>query len=373
MSFLKMQVIPYYPELGKELGSITSAILMRQLEYWFDKTGNKGFYKFLEPCDNPCYKNGDSWVEELGMTKSEFRTAFSKIGIVYKSKNEFDESEDKFQNKFYCSYYNRLERKTYYFRNNNLVRKFLINISSKEDGFDLIKNIEFPRNQESEFLEINNVNLQKSTFLTSRNQESEFPYTEDYTEDYTEKTCTYDMSFEKEEKEDFGINPKGYPRKDKLEKFLNENLQGIDYVPNIELAIKSFENNLIKKGALNPEKEVKDFLVNNYNNGIQQNLSLNVIANSIITGKRIEQVKVNTIEIENNDNVKTEIIAPVTRIEKIKFMKNILSENELSKYREKVSKELLENYNISEKSVIESELDNYLILLYNKKYKNEVA
>lgn len=187
------------------------------------------------------------------------------------------------------------------------------------------------------------------------------------------KTCTYDMSFEKIEKEDFGINPKGYPRKDKWEKFLNENLQGIDYVPNIELAIKSFENNLIKKGALNPEKEVKDFLVNNYNNGIQQNLSLNVIANSIITGKRIEQVKVNTIEIENNDNVKTEIIAPVTRIEKIKFMKNILSENELSKYREKVSKELLENYNISEKSVIESELDNYLILLYNKKYKNEVA
>lgn len=187
------------------------------------------------------------------------------------------------------------------------------------------------------------------------------------------KTCTCDMNFEKEEKEDFGINPKGFPRKDKWEKFLNENLQGIDYVPNIELAIKSFENNLIKKGALNPEKEVKDFLVNNYKNGIQQNLSLNVIANSIITGKRIEQVKVNTIEIENNDNVKTEIIAPVTRIEKIKFMKNILSENELSKYREKVSKELLENYNISEKSVIESELDNYLILLYNKKYKNEVA
>ena len=187
------------------------------------------------------------------------------------------------------------------------------------------------------------------------------------------KTCMYDMSFEKIEKEDFGINPKGFPRKDKWEKFLNENLSGIDYVPNIELAIKLFENNLIKKGALNPEKEVKKFLVDNYNNGIQQNLSFNVIANSIITGKRIEQVKVNTIEIENNDNVKTEIIAPVTRIEKIKFMKNILSENELSQYREKVSKELLENYNISEKSVIESELDNYLILLYNKKYKNEVA
>jgi hypothetical protein len=180
MSFLKLNTIPYYPELGKKLGGITPAILMRQLEYWFDKNKYKNFYKFLEPCDNGSYKEGDSWIEEIGISKAEFRNAFSKIGVVYKSKKEFKEAEDKFQGKPYCSYIDRMERRTYYVRNHEKVKEIL-NAVTNEDA-------EFPRNQESEFLEIKKVDFGKSRNLTSRNQESEFPITVDYTVDYQKNT-----------------------------------------------------------------------------------------------------------------------------------------------------------------------------------------
>lgn len=180
MSFLKLNTIPYYPELGKKLGGITPAILMRQLEYWFDKNKYKNFYKFLEPCDNGSYKEGDSWIEEIGISKAEFRNAFSKIGVVYKSKKEFKEAEDKFQGKPYCSYIDRMERRTYYVRNHEKVKEIL-NAVINEDT-------EFPRNQESEFLEIKKVDFGKSRNLTSRNQESGFPITVDYTVDYQKNT-----------------------------------------------------------------------------------------------------------------------------------------------------------------------------------------
>lgn len=73
---------------------------MQQLDYWFE-VHPEGFYKFLESSDHPAHKNGDSWTEELGMSGHEFRTAFDKIGIHYKSKSDFDQSVDKFQGLFY--------------------------------------------------------------------------------------------------------------------------------------------------------------------------------------------------------------------------------------------------------------------------------
>ena len=116
------QVIPYVKEL-RRLESVTSAstaILMQQLDYWFDKTG-QGFYKFLAPCHHLAYQKGDSWTEELGFSEKEFRTAFRNIGVKYNNKTSFDEQDDPFQGKYYCSYTNKREGKTYYFRNDKLV------------------------------------------------------------------------------------------------------------------------------------------------------------------------------------------------------------------------------------------------------------
>ena len=84
-----MKKICYYPELVTITESITAALMMSQLEFWFKVREGKSFYKFLEPCEHEFYKVGDSWQEELGMSSSEIRSAFKKIGVPYKSKKAF--------------------------------------------------------------------------------------------------------------------------------------------------------------------------------------------------------------------------------------------------------------------------------------------
>lgn len=82
-----MNAIPYRPELRQTAGSITAAILLQQMLYWREKSGDKPFYKFKQPCQHPAYKAGDSWCEELGFTRSEFDTALKHLvsrGLVSK-------------------------------------------------------------------------------------------------------------------------------------------------------------------------------------------------------------------------------------------------------------------------------------------------
>ena len=122
-----MKTLKYCPELNQTTGSITASLLLCQLEYWFLKKDYKPFYKFLEPCEDEHYHLGDSWTEELGFTKSEFRSAFRRIGKVYKSKSEYKKSTDKFEGKLYLSYYDRIRKLTYYIRNHEEVNKLLEN------------------------------------------------------------------------------------------------------------------------------------------------------------------------------------------------------------------------------------------------------
>lgn len=122
--------LKYCPKLNKLTGSVTSSLLLCQLEYWFEKMKGECFYKFLEPCQHYAYKTGDSWVEELGFSKAEFRHAFSLIGKVYKSKKAYLESKDPFEGKLYLSYYDRIKKITYYIRNTTLTQEFLRNALS---------------------------------------------------------------------------------------------------------------------------------------------------------------------------------------------------------------------------------------------------
>lgn len=117
-------VIPYVKELRNLAGSVTASILMQQLDYWFDRSPD-GFWKFLEPSFHKMYKQGDSWTEELGFSAKEFWTAFKQIGIAYKSKTQFENAVDKFQGRFYASYYDRKQGLTFYFRNHLLVDRQL--------------------------------------------------------------------------------------------------------------------------------------------------------------------------------------------------------------------------------------------------------
>lgn len=117
-------VIPYVKELHPLTGSVHGCLIMQQLDYWFTPHPD-GFYKFLEPTAHASYKSGDSWVEELGMTHNEFRGAFDKIGVRYKSRTEFEAAKksgkDIFDGKYYLSFVDRKKNLTYYLRNHQLL------------------------------------------------------------------------------------------------------------------------------------------------------------------------------------------------------------------------------------------------------------
>lgn len=142
--------IPYVKELRPHAKSIAACIVMQQLDYWFLRYP-EGFFKFLAPCNHRAYKAGDSWMEELAVSKEEFRTAFDNIGVRYSSKTEFEEAPDKFQGKFYCSYHNKRDGETYYFRNHELVDALL-------DTLDVIP---FAGNWQPQSTEVGNPNLQR--------------------------------------------------------------------------------------------------------------------------------------------------------------------------------------------------------------------
>lgn len=115
--------IPYIKELVDLAISPTGVILMMQLEYWFDKYPD-GFYKFLAPCENEKYQEGDSWIEELAFSREEYWTAFKWIGVQYKSKTEYLEAVkkgDPFKGRCYLSYHERLTGLTQYLRNHEVV------------------------------------------------------------------------------------------------------------------------------------------------------------------------------------------------------------------------------------------------------------
>lgn len=99
-------------------------LLSKQLEYWFRRY-KQGFYKFMEPCHHAHYRGGDSWTEELSMSRKVFNRAFDLIGVRYKSRSAFQRARDKFKGKLYASYYDRGENKTYYIRNHAFMSDLL--------------------------------------------------------------------------------------------------------------------------------------------------------------------------------------------------------------------------------------------------------
>jgi len=203
--------IPYVKELNELTGGIIASVLMQQLDYWFDKKPD-GFYKFLEPSTHSAYHKGDSWCEELGISKAEFRTAFDAIGARHTSRAAFIGAKDPFAGKFYASYIDKRTNLTMYYRNHALVDYALNELirwasMGKPEGYIsqmlarfFQQTIDFKADSESESqrsrnsisqiqkgdltdsetesLEIRNMHLTKSSFATSEMQKPDFPYTD---------------------------------------------------------------------------------------------------------------------------------------------------------------------------------------------------
>lgn len=116
--------IKFYPKVKTSLGCEKATLILGRMEYWFNKYTN-GFYKFIEPCPHPLYKEGDSWLEELGFSRKIFARAFDLIGVRYKSKSAYLKAIDKFQGKLYASYHDRKSNKTFFIRNHDFASQFI--------------------------------------------------------------------------------------------------------------------------------------------------------------------------------------------------------------------------------------------------------
>lgn len=116
--------IKYSPILSHNLGYDRSAIILDRLEYWFSKY-TSSFYKFVEPCSHPCYREGDSLQEELCISRKVFNKAFDLIGVRYKSKTAFLEESNPFKGKLYAMYMDRQTHKTHFVRNNEFAKSIL--------------------------------------------------------------------------------------------------------------------------------------------------------------------------------------------------------------------------------------------------------
>jgi hypothetical protein len=136
----KNYYIKYYPALQSFIGCERATLIAGKLEYWFSNPKYEGgFYKFVEPCDHPLYREGDSWSEEVGLSRKIFNRAFDVIGVRYKSKSAFLTAENKFQGKLYASYHDRVTNQTIYVRNHEFASQLFEKVFSKKPSLRLSK------------------------------------------------------------------------------------------------------------------------------------------------------------------------------------------------------------------------------------------
>lgn len=130
-------VVAYRPKLTQITGSVLAAILLQQIVYWWSKSNNGEFYKFIEPCGHELCKKGDTWTEELGFTKYEFRTSIKRLkerGLI-KTRTTAD-------------------RKTFYLLNADIVSKLIMSTYVSGD---------------CQLTQVDNVNLVYYTETTAKN------------------------------------------------------------------------------------------------------------------------------------------------------------------------------------------------------------
>lgn len=123
--------IKFYPGIKTSIGCEKATLILGRLEYWFEKY-KSGFYKFVEPCNHPHYRDGDSWQEEIGFSRKIFAKAFDLVGVRYKSKSAFMKASDRFKGKLYASYHDRKTNQTYFVRNHGFASQFIKGLFNKK-------------------------------------------------------------------------------------------------------------------------------------------------------------------------------------------------------------------------------------------------
>ena len=109
-------IIPYRKELNLITGGALESIFLAQLLYWYEVNDCNEFFKFREPCEHSLYKEGDSWVEELGFS----------IKII-------DRIIKVFKDKGFLRTRTTLNRTTYYKVNIELINELLSEVYTSDE------------------------------------------------------------------------------------------------------------------------------------------------------------------------------------------------------------------------------------------------
>lgn len=160
------RIISYRPKLNTETGSVSATILLGQIMYWAEHCGNP-FWKFMQPCEHHQYKQGDSWMEELGFTRTEMETAFKRIGRRVNKKTKPDKNA-------FVWYWTDMNRLTWYMVNWDRVNR-------------AVENVYGSVMQESCITKCGNPEIRNAGILKYVMQESGFTYKEQRVPDNTQR------------------------------------------------------------------------------------------------------------------------------------------------------------------------------------------
>lgn len=128
------EVIAYRPKLRAIAGSALGAILLQQILHRAKNNHWKPFWKFTAPCGNEDCRPGDSWLEELGFTESEFSLA--RDAIATKISTGMKKSD--LLNEVLVFYWTDSTRKTWYEVNRPLLSALLDELYTEDSAKPLI-------------------------------------------------------------------------------------------------------------------------------------------------------------------------------------------------------------------------------------------
>jgi hypothetical protein len=109
--------VAYHPRWNGLTGSPLASILLHQILYHWRRFGRRPFYKFTAPC--AAARPGDTWVEELGVSEREFRTARGKIACKVRK----GDSRARLLEQWLVIYWTDARRRTWYEVNEGLLSR----------------------------------------------------------------------------------------------------------------------------------------------------------------------------------------------------------------------------------------------------------
>lgn len=281
-------------DLAVQFG-IEEAIIIENLAFWIKKN----------VANNQNFIDGDYWTYNTAKAFNELFPYMNprKIARVLEGLEEKNILKSANHNK---AKYDRT--KWYCIIDEEILKKYKLPINTDNYSFDKLSN---------------GIDKTENGFdnLSNRNVDFVQPIPDINTDinTYKKNTCNSDESL--------GLNPKGFPRKDKIEKFLNENMDGIDYTKEIQEVIAKH----LKKES---EEKVLATLLETYNVGLETGRSLSEIATIIAKGNALRpknkiEKKTTSVEIDTTSTkIEKNIVIPSSTPAK---KRETLGEDDLSK------------------------------------------